>query len=122
VARPGDELAAGVEERRQARCHLVERRAELGDLGRPLFGRACRKVALGERPRGGAQPIDGSSDRPADEQCGSDRDRRGGGRDGENDDVGAHMEHRHAREEHGRERKRDREQGQTGKSRADARQ
>ena len=37
VARPCDELTAGVEQPLQVRGHLVQRRGELGDLGRPVL-------------------------------------------------------------------------------------
>src|SRR5207247_1535724 len=53
VARPGDKLATGVEELLDARCHLVERGAELAKLSRPRLRRAGTQIAGGETRRGG---------------------------------------------------------------------
>src|SRR5581483_6386179 len=51
VARPGDELAAGVEQLLDSLGHLVERRAELGELARAGLRRARRQLAAREAGR-----------------------------------------------------------------------
>ena len=57
VARPGDELAACVEEASEVLAHLVEGGGELGDLGRAVLGRpglevAARRARRTRRARG----------------------------------------------------------------------
>src|SRR5207248_11607952 len=54
VARPGDELAARVEELLDARGHLVEGSAQLEELARPGLGGARAEVAAREPSGGGA--------------------------------------------------------------------
>ncbi len=49
VARPGDELAPGVEESLDVGRHLVERGRQIGELGGPALGRPRREIAAGER-------------------------------------------------------------------------
>ena len=100
VARPGDELAACVEEPLDARRHRVERRAELGELARP----ACRRPRATDRPRRARRGASrsrssGREDRAA--RARAPRATRGGrraGRDGEDLHVVAHVEHHPARD------------------------
>jgi hypothetical protein len=63
VARPGNELAARVEESAQVRAHLVEGRGELCHLGRSPFGRARIEVSLRELDGRFAHSIDRVGDR-----------------------------------------------------------
>ena len=51
VARPGDQFASSVEQLLDVVGHLVERRREIGDLGRAGLGRAGGQIALRERAR-----------------------------------------------------------------------
>ncbi len=121
MARGCDELAAGIEEGLEARCHVVERAAEVGELTRSGVRRTGGEVAGGDRRR---RPGDGRcpGDRGAeDEAC---RDRCGCGRcrDGEDLDVVAHVEHDPAREEDDGEREQDGEQRETDQLQPDGRE
>ena len=72
----------------------LKARAELGELGRALLGRPCGQVAARR-----ARPTRRAPDRPDSRSSARRRvpptiaDRRGGGRDGEDVDVVAHVEH-----------------------------
>ena len=122
VARPGDELAACVEELLEARRHLVERAGEVGHLGRPRLRSADGEIAMGEPRRRVAHAIDGADDRAGEDEPGDDRDRRRRRRDGEDLDVVSHLERHPAGEQHRRERQADRESGESGELESEARQ
>jgi hypothetical protein len=107
VARPRDQLSSCVEELLELSRHLVEGEADLDELVGPRAGRHRRKIAARERRRGGTEAVERNRDRAGDEQGGAYGDERGRTRDGQDDDVGSHVEHRHARQENGRERKHD---------------
>ena len=112
VAGRGHELPPGVEEALEARGHLVERAAQLGELARSAVGSARAEVA-----RGDASPTQRGAAR-----CARDRARRARARqrrrrcrrggDGEDLDVVAHVKHDPAREQHDRERQEDGQQGE----------
>ena len=63
VARGGDELAAGVEERLEVPRHLVERAPEVGKLARPVLGRTGCEIPRCEQRRRGSQALDTPGDR-----------------------------------------------------------
>ena len=103
VARPGDELAARVEEPLDVGGHLVEARGELGQLGRAVLRGACRQVAASEGGRRRADALDRATDPASDEQRSGERGRRGRHRHEEDRHVVAGAEHRDAGERHGGE-------------------
>jgi hypothetical protein len=122
VARPGDELAPGIEDLRQVLGHLVERPSQLRELGRSALGRPRAQIASREGRGGGAQPVDLGGDRPRQEQTGDDGRGRRGGRYGQDLHVVAHVEHDPAGEEDGAERQDDGEERQADELEPDGRE
>ncbi len=112
MARPGDQLAAGVEEALEVGCHRVHRSRELGDLGRTLLGGTSREVASCERPGRLAKALERPHERAREEERRDDGDRSRSDRDGEDLHVVPHVEHHPPREEHRGEREADREDGE----------
>ena len=122
VARPGDELPASVEQLLDVARHLVERGSQLRELAWAAVWRPRRKLAARERGRRRREAADPGRDRVGDEPGRAGGDRRRGRGDRQDDDVGAHVEHRDPREDHGRQRQRHGRQGEPGQLAAQRRQ
>ena len=119
MARGGHQLPLRVEEGLEARCHVVERAAEIGELARPGHGGAHAEVACRHERRRVAETVDAGGDRAAEDEAGGDGGGRSRGGDGEDLDVVAHVEHDPARQQHDGERQQDGEQRQAGQLQAD---
>jgi hypothetical protein len=114
MARPGDELPAGVEEALDVAGHLVERSRQVGQLRRPALRRPRREVAARERRGRGPHALDRPQDRAAQEERGGERGGGGGRRDRQDRQVVLGVEHGHAGEEDRAQRKQDGREPEAG--------
>ena len=111
MARPGDELAARLEEPLQAARHLIEGHGERLVLARPSFGHADGEVVR-QLTRGLHDSIHTGRDRAREQQRGSDNSAGRARRDDEDRQVVVRLEHDNARDHHRRERQDDGDQRQ----------
>jgi hypothetical protein len=122
VARPRDELAPRVEQALDVLRHLVEGSRNLSDLGGPLEGRPHAQLAARQGRGRGAQAVERTQDRAAEEKPGADRRGRRGSRDRKNRQVVSGAEHDRAGDDDGDQWKQDGNEAEADESEADRRQ
>ncbi len=122
VARPGDELGAGVEELLEPGGHLVEALGQLGELALAGSVGAGAQVTRREPVRGAAQRLDPAADRAHDAERRGDGCGGSCGGDPEDGQVVLGVEHDEPGEDDRAERQQHGEQREPGELQAERRQ